>query len=165
MFLGHVDDYRETRKALLDRFGGTNDAFVAERIGRACLLLSGSDDELSKTTTLIDRALDHDRQKPSWVYPYFLFAKGLAEYRQGRFGESNSIMVGPASRSLVPAPRLVLAMVRHRLGEKNEALENFGSFILDLDWRVSRAVYDGSAAATGVGLRQLLGEIARGRPQ
>ncbi len=56
---------------------------MAERVGRACLLLPPSQDELRHATNLIDRALASERAKPSWLQPYFRFAKALAEYRAG----------------------------------------------------------------------------------
>src|SRR5262249_17924755 len=39
LFLGRRDEYRRTRAALLDRFGATKSQYIAEPVGRACLLL------------------------------------------------------------------------------------------------------------------------------
>ena len=70
--------------ASLDRFGATTSAFTAEPVGRACLLLPGTEDELRKAVALTDRAVAAKESIPAWIYRYFLFAQGLAEYRQGR---------------------------------------------------------------------------------
>ena len=61
--------------------------YIAEPVGRACLLLPGTEDELRRAAALIDRAVAAKGSTPDWIYRFFLFAKGLAEYRQGRLGQ------------------------------------------------------------------------------
>jgi eukaryotic-like serine/threonine-protein kinase len=139
LFLGHEDEYRRVRRTLLDRFGASTNPQIAERTGRACLLLPASEDELRKAVALIDLALAADKSKYAWAYPYFLFAKGLAEYRKGRMESAISIMEGPASGALGPGPRLVLSMARHRLGQKEDALKTLAAAILAFDWRSDHA--------------------------
>src|SRR5262249_13441173 len=56
LFLGRQEEYRRARRALLARFGASTDPLVAERTGRACLLLPASEDELWKAAALTDRA-------------------------------------------------------------------------------------------------------------
>jgi serine/threonine-protein kinase len=119
LFLGRQDEYRWARHELLNRFSGTGDPHVAERTGRACLFLPGTDDELRQAMALIGKALAADRSKlEPWVPPFFGFAEGLLAYRQGRFKESAAILKGDAGRVLGPAPGLVLAMDQYQLGEK-----------------------------------------------
>ncbi len=139
LYHGRLDEYRTTCRGLIEHFGATEDAHVAERTGRACLLSPASADVLGEATALIDRALAHQQAKPDWAGPYFLFAKGLAEYRSGRLESAISIMDGPASPVLQSAPRLVSAMARHRLGREEEALRTFAAAILSSDWRKSTA--------------------------
>jgi eukaryotic-like serine/threonine-protein kinase len=140
LFLGHEDEYRRARRALLDRFAASTNPQVAERTGRACLFLPASADELRKPVALIDLALlAANQSKYAWAYPYFMFAKGLAEYRHGRMESTISIMEGPASGVLGPGPRLVLSMAQHRLGQKAVALNTFAAAILDFDWRANHA--------------------------
>ena len=69
-----------------------------------------------------------------------MVAKGLAEYRHGRLESAISIMDGPASSALQPAPRLVSAMSLHRLGRKEEALKTFAAAIRSRDWEKSQAI-------------------------
>jgi serine/threonine-protein kinase len=69
-----------------------------------------------------------------WVYPYFLFAKGLVDYRQGRFESAISIMNGDAANVMGPAPRLVVAMAEHRQGYKQEARQTLAATISGFDW-------------------------------
>jgi serine/threonine-protein kinase len=125
---------------LLARFGGTTDPQIAERVGRACLLRPGTQDVLQKASVLIRRAMAADRSKVErWVPPYFSFAQGLLAYRQGRFDQSSAIMEGDASRVLGPAPGLVLAMARFRLGQKDEAIKTFENALKNFDWQPANA--------------------------
>src|SRR5262249_20326500 len=124
---------------LLARFGASATPFTAERTGRACLLLPASDDELGQATALVDRAVAGGRSAPHWAYPYFLFAKGLAEYRHGRLDGAIWVMNGEASRVMGPAPRLVLAMSQHRQGHKELARKTLAAAVLAYDWSAARA--------------------------
>jgi serine/threonine-protein kinase len=118
LFLGRKEEYRRARQDLLAAFGKHPDLtpFTAERIARTCLLLPASEDELRQAVTLAERAAAVDRSKYAGAYPYFLFAQGLAQYRQGRLDLAISTMRGDASRVLGPAPRLVLSMALHQKG-------------------------------------------------
>jgi serine/threonine-protein kinase len=138
-FLGQEDEYRRARRALLDRFGASTDPYVAERTGRACLLLPASEDELGKADALIDRAVTDKGAKYEWAYPYFLFAKGLAEYRHGRLDGAIWMLQGGALPVLGPAPRLVVAMAQHRRGQKEEARKTLAAAVLAYDWSAGRA--------------------------
>ena len=84
LYLGHEDEYRHARIRLLALFGNTADARVAERTGRACLLLPASEEETTKAVALIDRAANADNPKVEAWAQYFHVAKALAEYRQNR---------------------------------------------------------------------------------
>ena len=134
LFLGQQDEYRRTRRALLDRFGTTGDPYTAEPVGRACLLSPAAEDELRKAVALIDRAVAAKASTLGWIYRYFLFAKGLAEYRQGRFDAAISLMEGEAAQVLGPCPRLVMAMARHRQGQQKLALKTLARAIVAFDW-------------------------------
>src|SRR5262249_27535483 len=133
-FLGDDEEYRRARRALLDRFGASTDSYIAERIGRACLLLPASEDELKQAATLIDRAVQAGRSKPDWAYPHFMFAKGLAEYRQNHLDSAIGVLQGKAARVPGPNPRMVLAMAQHRQGRKEQALHTLAAAIVAFDW-------------------------------
>jgi serine/threonine-protein kinase len=138
LFLGREDDYRRARRDLLKRFGATTDPYTAERISRACLLRPVTGDELRQAVALAERAAGVDRSQHASAYPWFLFARGLAEYRQGRFEQAIATMRGDASRVLGPAPRLVLAMALHQFGEEAEAREALAAAVLAYDWRATQ---------------------------
>jgi serine/threonine-protein kinase len=134
LYLGREDDYRHARHDLLIRFGATTDPWIAERTSRACLLLPATGNELHQAVALAERATAVDRLQYAATYPWFLFAKGLAEYRQGRFEEAISIMRSDASSVLNPGPALIIAMALHQSEQTDEARETLASAILSYDW-------------------------------
>jgi hypothetical protein len=139
LFLGREDDYRRARRELLDRFAASTDRFVAERTGRACLLFPASKDELRMASALIDRAVGPENAPRNWAYPYFLFAKGLADYRAGRFDDAIAVMEGNTPRGLGPSPRLVLALALHQKGQKEQAVQALAAAVASYDWSAARA--------------------------
>jgi serine/threonine-protein kinase len=139
LFLGQEEEYRRARRALLERFGASTDPFIAERVGRTCLLLPASAEEVRKGAALADRAAAAKGSAPAWVYPYFLFAKGLAEYRRGRLDSAISVMEGEASKVMGPSPRLVVAMARHGQGRTGEARQALAAAVLAYDWSAAQA--------------------------
>ncbi len=74
-------------------------------------------------------ALAAGRKGRESARPYAAFAKGLADYRQGRFDDAIALMNGEAAGAtyLVPSPRIVTAMALHRKGQKDEAQDPRGS--------------------------------------
>src|SRR5262249_31753504 len=109
------------------------------RAGRACLYLPASDDELRQATALIDRAVVRGRSAPHWAYPYFLFAKGMAEYRHGRLEGAIWVMKGEAAPVPGPAPRLVVALAEPRQGHQEAARKTLAAAVLEYDWSAAPA--------------------------
>jgi eukaryotic-like serine/threonine-protein kinase len=140
LFLGHEDEYRQARQNLLRRFGASSDPYVAERTARTILLLPASEDELQAAAALAERAVAAKATTAQWIYPYFLFAKGLAEYRQGRFDSAISIMRADAGTVMGPAPRLVIAMAQYRKGQEEEARATLAGEIVRFDWRMAHVI-------------------------
>jgi serine/threonine-protein kinase len=68
LFLEQPEEYCRTRRALLDRFGATGDPYIAEPVGRACMLLPAAGDELRRATLLTDRAVAAKASTPEWTY-------------------------------------------------------------------------------------------------
>jgi serine/threonine-protein kinase len=137
LFLGDVEEYRRARQSLIRRFGDTSDPFVAEKTARAILLMPPSDAELQTAVALVDRALAAKSATPEWVYPYFLFAQGLAEYRQGQFENAIATMKTKAGAVMGPCPGLVVAMARYRLGDEQEARTRFVAETVTIDWSLA----------------------------
>ena len=139
LFLGREDEYRRARQDLLARFFITDNPYFAECTGRACLLLPATGDELRQAVALIRRAAASDPSKDPPAFPWFLFARGLAEYRQGKLDQAISTLRGDASRLDRPITRLVLAMALHRDGRSAEARKTLAAAILSYDWRATQA--------------------------
>src|SRR4029450_3366962 len=115
LYLGDKAEYRRVRRDLLEQFGSSTAPTVAERVGRACLLLPDTEDELRQAAALTERAVNSKGSQYDWLRPYFHFANGLAHYRRGRFDDAIAIMTGDASKGaeyLGPSPRLVAALAR-----------------------------------------------------
>jgi serine/threonine-protein kinase len=138
LFLGDETEYRRARQDLLRRFEASSDPGVAERTARAILLLPATEDELQAAAALAERAVAAKARTEQWIYPYFLFAKGLAEYRQGRFDSAIAIMRGEAVNVMGPAPRLVIAMAEYGSGQKQEARETLAAAIGSFDWSAAQ---------------------------
>jgi serine/threonine-protein kinase len=139
LFLGQEEEYRRARRELLDHFGATSAPYIAEPVGRACLLLPAMGNELQQGVSLIERAVAARGSTPEWIYRYFLFAKGLAEYRQGHHASAISLMEGEASVVLGPAPRLIQAMALHAQGQQKQARKTLAKAIVAFDWSAAQA--------------------------
>ena len=139
LFLDKPAEYHRARQQLLKRFGDSTDPIITERVGRACLLLPGSPDDTRRAAELVDRAVAAKAAVSDWIYPYFLFAKALAEYRQGRFDETITLLNGDAAKVLGPSPQLLRAMAEHRAGETGSARTSFAAAIASFDWRPAAA--------------------------
>lgn len=139
LFLRKEDEYRRARNDLLARFRHTSDPQVAERVARACLLLPGTEDELRQAAALADRAAAAKGAKHEWARPYFVFAQGLASYRQDRLDVAIKRMTGEAALVTGPSPRLVLAMAQFQRDQKDEARKTLAAAIASYDWSMAKA--------------------------
>jgi serine/threonine-protein kinase len=138
LFLGDEAEYRRARQDLLHRFGDSSDPYVAERTARTILLLPASEDQLQAAAALAERAVAARATTPKWIYPYFLFAQGLVEYRQGHFDSAIAIMRGEAGSVMGPAPRLVIAMAEYHNGQREEARKSLAEAIVSIDWSAAQ---------------------------
>ena len=140
LYAGREDDYRRAYQAVLDRFGECPDPNVSERVGRAGLLLASADPEvLRRATAAVDRAVASQSPKPSASYPYFMVAKALAELRNGRPAAALKLAEAPASRVLLPAPKLIAALSQAKLGHQDEARRRLAEAAGTFDWNPDRA--------------------------
>jgi tetratricopeptide (TPR) repeat protein len=139
LFLGDEAEYRRARHELLTHFGSATDPVIAERTGRACLLLPAAEAELRQAVVLTERAVAAGRSGREFAYLYCLFAEGLARYRQGQFDDAIKLMTGEAASVMGPCPRLILAMAQFQNGEQEEARENLTAAIFAYDWSEPKA--------------------------
>jgi tetratricopeptide (TPR) repeat protein len=119
-----LDAYHRLRGQIVERFGATADPVIAERMAKDCLILPASGAELKTLARMADTAIaaapDH------WGATFFQFAKGLSEYRQGRFDRAAEWMEKVLAKSgefdfRDSQAYMVLAMARHRLNHADQA--------------------------------------------
>ncbi len=139
LYLHHESLYRRSRTAMLKRFGDTSDPVIAERTGRACLLLAASGNELKRAVALTERAAGTTRPEYKGFMPAFHFANGLAEYRQGHFDRAIEILRGDPMGVPAPATGLVLAMALQQSGKHAEAKAALDKALGAYDWEESKA--------------------------
>jgi serine/threonine protein kinase/Flp pilus assembly protein TadD len=142
LYLGNEYAYRRNRKALLERFGKTTDLVVAERAGRACLLLPASGDELRQAAALTERAVAAGAAYG--LYGHFELANGLAKYRQDRLQQALPLLEDSVGRLGPSISGLVLAMTQYRTGHKKEARQTLAAAIAAVDWGEARACHVGA---------------------
>jgi WD40 repeat protein/Flp pilus assembly protein TadD len=121
--IGDREGYRRVCREMLERFGQTSDPGAAYRVARACLITPDLADEAERVTQLADRAV----RGPVGTEGegLVLQAKGMAEYRAGRYEQavdwlrkSQPLCAGHCGRSV---STFYLAMAYHRLGRADEA--------------------------------------------
>ncbi len=138
LYLGRDEDYRRNRRTLLKYFGDTADLVVAERTGRACLLLPDSGASLEGGAALADRAVAAG--PTHGYYGFFLATKGLAEYRRGHIDAAIDALQQAGARNVwMPVTRPVLAMALHRVGRTKEAQEALAAAVESYDWDEAKA--------------------------
>jgi serine/threonine-protein kinase len=141
LFLGNEPAYQSARKALLQRFPDVARVWwgYAERTALACLLEPVTGDELRRAVALADSAVPTKRATES-EKGYLLFLKGLAEYRQGRYGPTIPLL-DDASKKLPnrPGAGLVLAMAQFQSGAAKEARKTLAAAVRGYNWEESKA--------------------------
>jgi len=121
---GDVDGYRRFRQLVIARFGSSEDPIVAERMAKDCLILPSSGTDLDRIAQMADSAVSLGKDHPALTW--FQFAKGLAEYRQGRFSSAVEWMQKVLAKAGEDSNRdvqayMVLAMAEHQLKHPDEA--------------------------------------------
>ena len=139
LFLEDREEYEWAQRQLLARFGSSTNPDITEKVSRAVLLLPAQGEDLEKAVDLADIAVASRELTPPWIYAYYEFSKGLAEYRAGRFENAISIMKGDAGNVMGPSPRLVIAMAEHALGHEVEAKKTLAGAVLERDWSAAAA--------------------------
>ena len=138
LFLGHGDEYQAACRALLEKFGKRIDSRVEEPIARACLLLPNL--ELNqKATPLANHAVWLDHRHYDYYFGYSMFAKGLSDYRLGRFDGTIAIMTHSAPKVMGPCPDLIEAMALHDKGDQAGAMKKLAQAVTRFDWSPSNA--------------------------
>ncbi len=125
---GDLENYRLYCRELLDRFREPKDAISGEGIAKVCLMLPSSGVDLALVERTGGRRSSGRINDQDPYIPYSQFAKGLAEYRQGRFASAadwtRKSIADPfygAGHSRYVQSYMVLAMAQYQLNEHEEA--------------------------------------------
>jgi len=112
--------YDSMREKILVQFGGTSNAYVADRMAKDCLVLPEEGAGLSRFAAMADFAVGCPKVKN----PFFDFSEALAEYRRGRF-ESAAKWASPHTNDAYLCLRCecleIAAMSQWQMGLRVEA--------------------------------------------
>jgi tetratricopeptide (TPR) repeat protein len=120
---GDVTGYRRVCRAMLERFHGTQSLEIADRTAKTCLLAPDAVPDFNGVQKLADWVVTGTEKNDG--SRWFVFDKGLAEYRAGRPAEAVKWLerLGPDTHAahLDASAFAVLAMAEHRLGQQEKA--------------------------------------------
>ncbi|XZE45582.1 protein kinase domain-containing protein [Pirellulaceae bacterium SH467] len=139
LFLGNTVAYERQRQALLKRFSQSTNAYEAERIARACLLLPCSSTDLSAIESLANHATKLNRQSAGGTYPHFQFVKALLLFRQAEHAQAEAILAGDAVQVLGPVPKLIRSMIAAKQKASERSRNLFDEAVAEYDWSVEKA--------------------------
>jgi serine/threonine protein kinase/Flp pilus assembly protein TadD len=119
---GDLNGYDQLRQNMLARFGTWPEPRFAEVTAKTCLLLPWSEANSNRVHQLADLAA---RELPAGKWEGL--AKGLSEFRQGRFDsaaewERRALAASDSDATVEVAAGALLAMTQHRLGRFDEAM-------------------------------------------
>jgi serine/threonine protein kinase/tetratricopeptide (TPR) repeat protein len=120
---GDLAKYEGLRQKILDKFGETTDFVTAERMAKDCAMLPAAEKDFSRIARLAELAVSAPKNHPA--YPYFQLAKGLADYRVGKYQEALGILkvVTEKSGDLYRTTQAyaVMAMAYLKAGDRDSA--------------------------------------------
>jgi eukaryotic-like serine/threonine-protein kinase len=123
LWTGDLAGYRRVCRAMLEQFQDTQTPEVADRTAKTCLLSPDAVPDFDRVQKLADRAVTGTEK--SGNYRWFVFVKGLAEYRTGRFAEAvkwlKRFEPHADGAHVDTSAFAVLAMAEHGLGQKEKA--------------------------------------------
>jgi tetratricopeptide (TPR) repeat protein len=189
--VAYLDDreaYRKHCKKLVENFGNTLfSPYVDDRSAKVCFILPDSLPDLTVPMNMTNRAVAMiggkvdgagvAQENLSSLAPWFYLAKGMGEYRMGRFEEaikwlskSSDGLKGTATQAGRATADLFLAMAHQKLGKAPEAklyylrgkeaveklpkvgLADVGSGGVE-NWLICQAVYREATGMMGTGAR------------
>jgi tetratricopeptide (TPR) repeat protein len=124
---GNVAAYRENCQQIIARFAEASDPIVMERMAKDCSILPNSGVDLAVLNRWTEQAVAAGESH--WAIPWFYCARGLVQYRHGRYADAADTMErllqrwgdSPDSERAVQG-WMVLAMARHHLREHEAAV-------------------------------------------
>jgi tetratricopeptide (TPR) repeat protein len=121
LYNGDVERYRSACREMLDRFEklAQEQPLIAERTVKTCALAPDSVPDFARVDRLAERCLAGTETDVN--RGYFVIAKGLADYRAGRYEGAVERLRVAGSSSSDAIPLACLAMAHHHLGQHDDA--------------------------------------------
>jgi hypothetical protein len=120
---GALEAYGQHCDRMLRQFTGASDPEVAAQTAVDCLIVTRPEKDFVVINKLVDRAASAGPTHGSWHF--LVFAKGLAEYRQGHFVDAAQWLQKIAGQDDNPRQAVmvdtVLAMAQYRLKQTDQA--------------------------------------------
>jgi tetratricopeptide (TPR) repeat protein len=111
---GRTNEFETWRHKALNQFASTTEPEAAERMALDCLILAAPDDVAQRAVKILDNTAATPPR------PLAELARGLAEYRQGKFAPAAARLERTANfltnTNAAMQARLILAMARSKLG-------------------------------------------------
>jgi eukaryotic-like serine/threonine-protein kinase len=85
VWTGDLVAYERLRDASLQRYAGTNDPAVLERLAKDSLLLPWDLVSIAQIRTGLDKA---EREGPDWLKPFITFGRAMAEFRANNLNDA-----------------------------------------------------------------------------
>ncbi len=142
-FMRHKAEYENARTQMLSRFSNTTDPQVAERIGRACLLMPGSDEQTQRATELVDRALLTKVDVNNRLLLFFEVSHGLAQFRNRDYDGALQTLHDGAPGVLTPLPQFISAMALAKTAKSDAVRAMLATAVMQYDWSTKRMDFDG----------------------
>ncbi len=122
-----TDRYLRLCRAMRKRFSDPQDPMTAERLAKVFLLADDAHNDVEWAGQLADRAAKQGKND-RWA-SYFVFCKGLADYRRGNYRGAIAQLDPMVPQTnlppeLPPSCHAVLAMAHHRQGNAKDAREH-----------------------------------------
>lgn len=141
-YLERSDEYGNHCRKMLNLFGNTQDAFIAERTGKLCLLLPGAAPQDSRPARLVDKAVALQPNSP-----WFQLASAIAKYRAEQFNDAliqlQLAEAGSGDQVYCSTMiKLFQATSQHQLSEKDAAKVSLAEAIELLDSNAPKAKDD-----------------------
>jgi tetratricopeptide (TPR) repeat protein len=138
---GDEEGYRRLCRDMLHRFGETQVAYVADVTAKTNLLLPASGKDMDLACRLADQSVLLGKSQ-SGAHHWFIFCKGLADYRRGNAsaaiaGLDPLLRQSASLPELIAQCHLILAMAHHRQGEAKAAREHLARAVKLLDQYLS----------------------------
>jgi eukaryotic-like serine/threonine-protein kinase len=138
--MGDTNGYRRHCERMLRQFAETSDPAIAERTVKDCLLLPAAKADLPTIAKLAEVAAAAGPDHRFW--PSIQFAKGLAEFRQGRFSSAAEWLEPVLDKTndvfRTVQAHMTLAMTQHHLQHSERARATLAKGIEFADLRLPK---------------------------